>query len=64
MSNAMDDISLIIYQKIVNAEQSRGEMERVETIENEISTLTHLIKTREEELSHEVTFARRYLGHI
>ncbi len=57
MSNAMDDISLIIYHKIINAEQSRGEVERVETIEHEITTLTHMIKTREEELSHELTFA-------
>jgi predicted enzyme involved in methoxymalonyl-ACP biosynthesis len=64
MSNAMDDISLIIYHKIVNAEGARQEVDRIETIENEITSLTQMIKTREEELSHELTFAQRYLGHI
>lgn len=36
----------------------------METIEHEISTLTHMIKFKEEELSHEITFAKRYMGEV
>ena len=60
----MDDISIMIYQKIVNAEHTRSEVERIETIENDITTLTQMIRTKEEEFSHEITFAQRFLGHI
>ncbi len=57
MSNSIEDIAIVIYQKLVNAEISKNEIDRMETIENEISTLTQMIRLKEEELSHDITFA-------
>jgi hypothetical protein len=50
MHNQFEDISLMIYQKVVNG-SNETEVERTQTIEHEITTLSHMIKTKEVEIT-------------
>ncbi len=64
MFNQIEDIAIVIYQKIINAEQAKNEVDMMETIEQEISSLTQMIKVKEEELTHEITFVKKYMGEV
>ncbi len=64
MFNQIEDIAIVIYQKIINAEQEKNEVDMMETIEQEISSLTQMIKVKEEELTHEITFVKKYMGEV
>ncbi len=64
VSETIEDVALDIYHKMVNADLDKSEVDRIKTIEYDIRELTDQIKQKEDEISHELTFAKKYISEF